>query len=722
MELRDSCFTRPGQVPVGVVDMRSQPAADQVLSKARELAARPYDLASGPLVRADILLVSDAEALLVFQMHHLVTDGKSSAIIAEQLVEARNAFAAGKEPPAKEPGPQFGDYVAWRTANIGQDENDRLIAFWLEEIADASGDLGALAERPRRQVPTYRGERIRVRISGDICQGLRRIAADANVTLFVTVLAAFEVLIHRLSGQGDFVISTVVDNRPARLREDLVGFLLNTLPIRARLKHDTKFTDYLRFASGRMARVLAHSEVPFDRLVQKAGYRRESLASLKQVMFGFMPKESRGKEWASATFEPFNFDHSRAHFDLSFVLAESAGAIEGHAEFSTDVFDRPAVERIIGRFKALLEDIVADPHRHIGDFKILPDDELALVSGYSVGKVSPYPRDASVPEVFREAASAFPENIAIAHGDEELTLSATRPMVGPPCSQACMPEGVASGDVIAISAERTPALVAGLLAILKTGGVYLAIEPGLPENRVRHILQASGAKLFLAQGEVHPGADGIAALSIPDRFDADLTGGPAPRTRIGPEDIGYICYTSGSTGVPKGALISHRSILRLVKGADYAQLGPDERILQLSSVAFDASTFEIWGALLNGGTLVQPQAGQPTISELANIILEEGITTLWMTAGLFHKVVDLRLDCFRHVRQMLAGGDVLVGRSRPQIPPGASAMQVRQRLRPDGKHDLLDVLYRASCGPAKMAPCRSAVRSPIPPPMFWTKG
>ncbi len=650
-------FHPPGQLPVGLVDMRSQSAADQ-LSKARELAGRPYDLEYGPLVRADIILTIDNEALLVFQMHHLVTDGRSSAIIAEQLVEAWTAFAAGKELPANEPGPQFGDYVAWRTANIAQDEKDRLIAFWLDEIGNASGDLGALAERPRRQVPTYRGERIRIRISKEVCDGLRRIAAEANVTLFVTALAAFEVLIKRLSGQGDFVISTVVDNRPAKVRELLVGFLLNTIPIRARFGHDTTFIDYLHFASGRMARILAHSEVPFDRLVQKAGYRREGLTSLKQVMFGFMPKESRAKQWDSATFEPFNFDHSRAHFDLSFVLAEAGGEIEGHVEFSTDVFDQPGVERIISRFKTLLGEILADPQRHVDDFQILPDDERALISAYCGGKVSPYPRDASVPEVFKETATAFPDNVAIAHGDEEITYQQLDKW-SDRLATLLHDRGLASGDVVAISAERTPALVAGLLGILKSAGTYLAIEPGLPENRVRHIIHASGARLFLAQGEVHPGAAGVAALSIPAGSDSDLTSGAPPRPPLGSEDIGYICYTSGSTGIPKGALISHRSILRLVKGADYAQLGPDERILQLSSVAFDASTFEIWVALLNGGTLVQPKVGQPTISELANTIMEEGITTLWMTAGLFHKVVDLRLDCFRQVRQVLAGGDVL---------------------------------------------------------------
>ncbi|MCU0789979.1 MAG: amino acid adenylation domain-containing protein, partial [Nitratireductor sp.] len=546
----------------------------------------------------------------------------------------------------------------WRTANLGRDENDRLIDFWLGEVDGTSGDLSVLAEWPRREVPTYRGERIRVRLSGDICDGLRRIAANANVTLFVTILAAFEVLIQRLSGQGDFVISTVVDNRPARLREGLVGFLLNTIPIRARLKHDTRFTDYLQFASERMARVLVHSEVPFDRLVQKAGYRRENLASLKQVMFGFMPKESRGRQWPSATFEPLNFDHGRAHFDLSFVLAEAGGQIEGHVEFSTDVFDRPAVQRIIRRFTTLLEDIVADPDRRVDQFNVLPDEERALVSAWSVGKAVPYPRDANVPAVFRETANEYTENTAIAYGETEITYWQLDQW-SDRLANMLRAKGMASGDVVAISAERKPALAAGLLAILKAGAAYLAVEPGMPENRVRHIIEASGARLMLAQGEAHPGAAGIPSLPIPESFDSGPAGGSAPQAEIRPEGIAYICYTSGSTGNPKGALISHRSILRLVKGADYARLGPDERTLQLSSVAFDASTFEIWGALLNGSTLVQPQVGQPTISELANTIMEEGITTLWMTAGLFHKVVDMRLDCFRHVRQMLAGGDVL---------------------------------------------------------------
>ncbi len=656
-------FRPPGAADIAVTDLRaavSEGHEARMFAKAREAAARPYDLAHGPLARAQVFL-GDDETMLVFQTHHIIGDAITSGILARELSAAYAAFAVGGAPELPSIEADFGDYVAWQAERLDAAEMERLLDFWVKEIGAADTELLLPKDRPRPDVLTHRGERLPIVASGEVTAGLRKIAARNGASLFATTLAIFEIFLHRLTGQTDFLVAISADIRPPALRNQLVGFFVNTLAHRARLDASTRLDDHIRAANERLGRVLKHAEVPFDALVRRMrSQRRDSTPPLVQAMFGFMPTDARTRRFGQAKAELFNFDHDRTRFDLSFMFEETEGALVGFVEYSTDIFERVGIERMIGRFETLLEDIVADPERSAGAFNILPSDERRTIARFSVGPKVPYPSAASIAGVFAETARAFADRTAVICGGREVSYAALDDW-SDRLAQRLRADGVGRETVVAITAERTPALIAGLLGILKAGGAYLAIEPSLPDARRAHILADSGARLLLVQkaSDIRGAELACPVLTLGEGDAYDAPSDVPDRVVVGGGDLAYVCYTSGSTGAPKGVAVEHRGVLRLVKGQAYVDLAPGERMLQFSSASFDASTFEIWGALLNGGTLVQPEARLPSISELAELIIERRITTVWLTAGLFRQMVDLRPDCFRNVRQALAGGDVL---------------------------------------------------------------
>jgi aspartate racemase len=350
-----------------------------------------------------------------------------------------------------------------------------------------------------------------------------------------------------------------------------------------------------------------------------------------------------------------------SRFDLSVMMSEDEGEIEGSVEYRTDLFDRETIVRFFEMFQRLLEQIVEAPDRRIADFQLVSDEEMATLLGDWSGTATPYPSGRNISQLFRNMAAQRPDGLALVNGEQRITYGDLEGWSNR-LAHRLIAVGVRPGAVVAISAERRPALIAGLLAILKAGGAYLALDGSLPVHRIRLMLEDAGVSVCLVQG----GSSLATALeegSVVELAEdgANLEDPPNPPDvgPIPPDGLAYISYTSGSTGQPKGVCVPHRAVVRLVKNTDYAHFGLDERFLQLANVAFDASTFEIWGCLLNGGTLVQAPIATPTLSELATVIEDAKITTLWLTAGLFHQMVDHELTCFRNVRQVLAGGDVL---------------------------------------------------------------
>jgi amino acid adenylation domain-containing protein len=311
--------------------------------------------------------------------------------------------------------------------------------------------------------------------------------------------------------------------------------------------------------------------------------------------------------------------------------------------------------RHLDRYATLLGAALADPGRAVGDLPVIPEAEMARIRALGSGIAARYPSDTSIAEVFAEVARDHATSTAVVQGTRRVTyaaLDAWSDAIAAMLSE----RGVGPEEVVALSGERMPEVIAGLIGILKAGAAYLVLDAAQPPARLAHMAGDAGARfLLLQEGSRVDVPDGVEALSIPGP-DAVAAPGPCP---AGPRNLAYLCYTSGSTGLPKAVEVEQRSVLRLVRGADYCDLGSDERIMLTSSLGFDVSTFEVWGAILNGGAVVLPEAAIPSLSDYARTIEEHGVTTAWFSAGLFRHMVDARPDAVARVRQVLAGGDVV---------------------------------------------------------------
>lgn len=648
-----------------VIDLRDFPRDERDSALARhvsEQGKKPFDLENGPLIRCQLVQLSDTDSVLILPRHHIISDGSSNHILYQEIVEFYRAFSDGTQPALKPLNIQFGDFALWQRERLSGDRLNDLLRYWRSHLEGAPVVISLPTDRPRPQVQSYRGARIQFEIPKAEIESIRAVGADRGASLYNTMLAIFDVLLYRLTGQQNFIVGTAMDGRVSRQAEALMGFFVNTLPLHCQIDGDTSFPEHLTRVCDAMAQAREHADMPFDRIVEELNPPRDTgCAPLVQTVFTFQPKESQRVELPGLCFEPISSDQNVARFDLSFIMSEEKTGLGGFIEYSSDLFDEETILRFVEIFRVLLTEIADDPERKVSAYPLLSAKAYDTIVKSWAGSNTPYPSEATVPQLFSETVSQYPGAVAVVSGDRHVTYrtlddwsSALAVRLRPHCTK--------TESVIAISAERSPLLIAGLLAILKAGGTYLALDPSLPMERIRFMLKDANASVCLVQeGSSLPTAQlGVEVM----RLDGDQSGVAGTfddpvDCEIRSDNLAYITYTSGSTGQPKGVCIPHRGVARLVKDTDYAHFGPDEVFLQVAPVAFDASTFEIWGCLLNGGTLVQAPADMPSLSELARIIESNKISTVWLTSGLFHQMVDHELDCFRQVRQVLTGGDVV---------------------------------------------------------------
>ncbi|HEX4966051.1 MAG TPA: amino acid adenylation domain-containing protein [Thermoanaerobaculia bacterium] len=662
---------RPFHLPL--VDLRALPTGERGAEVERLRLVegqRRFELVRDTMLRATALRLGECEHLLLQTEHHLAHDGWAQGVLLRDLLELYRALGAGR-PPVLPPLPvQYADFAAWQREWLTGELLDGQLAFWRRQLAGAPAVLPLPTDRPRPPVQTSRGAERIFAVPADLAESLRALARHEGVTLFMATLAVFDVLLHRYSGETDLVVGSGVANRRRPETEGMIGMIVNTLVLRADLSGRPAFRELL----GRVRRVCldayAHQDLPFDKLVEALRPKRSlSHAPIFQVLFAFNDAPTPELEVAGLRIEEVHSHNRSAKFDLLLVASPQAEQRSGLGlrsrtaafnlalEYNVDLFERPTVERLLSHYASLLRAAVDDPSRRIAELSLLaPAERHQLLAEWS-GVRAPYPADLCIHEVFTAAAARTPQAVALVCGAErtsygELEQQASR--LGRRLQRA----GVGPEAVVAIFAERSPALVMGMLAVLKAGGAYMVLDPADPLERLRRLLDDARVRMILADERLASRLPEHGAEVVP-LSPAGSAGEEPPAQLTSPENLAYVIYTSGSTGRPKGVSVPHRGVIRLVCAGGFARLGPQEVFLQLSPASFDACVLEIWGCLLNGGRLVVPPAGPPTLERLGEMLRDHGVTTLWLTAGLFHLMVDERLDDLRGVRQLLAGGDAL---------------------------------------------------------------
>ncbi|HST62930.1 MAG TPA: amino acid adenylation domain-containing protein [Longimicrobium sp.] len=629
--------------------------------RAEAEASRPFDLAAGPPFRVALLRVRNGEHLLVLTMHHVVGDGWSTGVLLRELAALYGAFRDGLGSPLAAPAVRYADYAAWQRTRLRGEGVERQLAYWRERLAGAPELLALPADHPRPAVQTYRGGRARLELSAELAARLRALARE-GASLYMVLLGAFQVLLARSGAGPDVVVGSPVSGRTHRDTEEVVGFFANTLVLRTDLSGDPDFGTVLRRVRAAALGALEHQDVPFERLVEALRPGRSlGYSPLVQVLFA-LQENDRAPALPGLRVEEVEVDLGTARTDLVLQVVPRGGALRCEAEFSLDLFEPATVQRMLRRLERVLEQVAEDAGTRISRIALLDEAERRQVIDAWNRTVVDYPRDRSIAALFAERAAAAPDALAVVAGGESVTYGVLDARASR-LARHLARHGVAAETRVGICLERGVETIVALLAVLKAGGAYVPLDPAYPPERLGWMLADSGAAVLVTRDALRhalPADVGVAVVSLDGAGEAIAAESGAPFDAGAPANgLAYVMYTSGSTGTPKGVGVEHRAAVRLVRGARYVRLGPDEVMLQAAPVSFDASTLEIWGPLLNGGRMVVVPQAAPTLEELGGAITRHGVTTLWLTAGLFQLMVEERLEDLSGVRQLLAGGDVL---------------------------------------------------------------
>lgn len=634
---------------------------DGARKEAVREAQEPFDLAVGPPWRAKLISCSEREHVFVVIVHHIICDGWSVGILVRDLIAGYEAFLRGGGEPLPELAIQYGDYAIWQREQLAGPGFQRHVELWRQRLDGLTGAVLVPLDRPRPAETTFRGARIFTVLSPQLVDSVRRTAHAEGATLFMALLAAFKVLLSRYSGQNDIILGSPIANRERREFEAVLGFFANTMALRTDLSGDPTFVELLARVRETTLRAYDSQEVPFEKLVEELKPERQlNRNPFFDISFSLQNMPTAAVHVPDLGIDLLRLDNKTSKFDLSVAMVETSRGMLTTVEYSTDLFDSSTAVRLLNNYRTLLEGIIADPQQTISRLPMLTENERnqILVEWNATGVE--YPRDRCIHELFASQAQRDPQAIAAVFGEQEISYGGLELRSGRLASHL-RALGVSSGARVAICLEPSVEMIVGLLAILKAGAAYVPIDPEYPEERIDFILAETEAAVVLTHRRL--------AAHFARIKNVWLDGGWEALERIEevepiclaagkPDDVAYVMFTSGSTGKPKGVCVPHRGVNRLVVNCDYVQLGPDDVVAQVSNCCFDAATFEIWGALLNGSRLVGIERERVLSAEsFSTELARHQVTTLVVTTALFNELAHERAEVFCTLHNVLFGGE-----------------------------------------------------------------
>ncbi len=672
-------------------------------AEARQLAAaearRPFDLARGPLARAQLLRLGPTDHIMLLTLHHIVTDGWSMGVAAEELAVLYESYRTGTPSPLPEPSIQYADYAAWQRDWLRGENLERLLAYWSQQLADLPA-LELPTDRPRPAIRSARGDTQFFTIPPELVASLRALSRNEGATLFMTLLAAFETLLHRYSGQDDFAIGVPVANRNRPEAEGLIGYFVNMLALRADLSDDPTFRTLLGRVRETALGAFEHQELPFDKLVEALQPARDpSRTPLFDVMFVLqnnrMPDVTR-QELTLSHFESGE-GTGTAKFDLTLAVEEFAEETIGSLEYNTDLFDDATIERMLGHFMALLEDVVVHPDRRVSEISLMGDSERVRVleewngmgpgftsaegktvvlavadsppplappsqggefnlfptthfpppweGGARGGGASSAPSAGKTPwpvhRLIESQVKRTPHAVALIHADRQLTYQELNARANQ-LARNLKHLGVGPEVRVGLCIDRSIEMAVGLLAILKADGAYLPLDPSEPKARLAATLKDATVNIVLTRAAL---SDALAELAVElVCIDADWNSFAAENLEgeVSPSNAAYVIYTSGSTGTPRGVVVPHRALVNHnVTAVRLFDLRPSDRVLQFAPLSFDISVEEIFPTWITGATLVlRPDDSVLDPVTFTDWIERERISVLDLPTAYWHAWVD----------------------------------------------------------------------------------
>lgn len=649
----------PFEVALAEVNLSELPA-DQRGEEAERLAdieaERPFVLSECPLFRVQLVMMGDDSHILHFTAHHTVFDGWSLQVFIDELAAIYAALVEGRECPLDPPALQYGDYSVWQKEHLSCAAMKEQVGFWTRKLADMS-ELELATDHPRPAVKKWGGEVATERLPASVSNRIRGLAAEHGCTPYHLLLTVFKTLLSSYTGTEDVCVGTPATGRVRPELEPLVGVFINPLVLRTDFSGNPTFVEAMKRVSRTVVESLVNQELPFDMLVKDLNPRRDSGRNpLFQVNFTFEGGFSRGIAMGGLELTPLPSRTSGAIFDLHLFVVEDPEGWTLNCDYSVDLFEHATAERMLRHFRTLLESVIRHPEERLSGHSVLDSGERSQVLDRWAGTAvtSAVPR--SIPDAFADVAGRHPERVALTAGEESRSYGELLNWSNG-IAKLLIERGVRPGDLVAFSLPSSMGAIAAILGILRAGAAYVPLNRTDPESRQASILRDSGSvAVIVSHGARTPAGWTGLTLELPAFENVSDAG--VPPLVVDSESAAYVMFTSGSTGQPKGVKVPHRGVLRLVLGCDFAEITPADVFLQAAPLSFDASVFEIFAPLLNGGRLVLPKTN-PTLDDMADAITRHGVTTMWLTSGLFQVIVEERLDALKGVKQLLVGGDVL---------------------------------------------------------------
>ncbi len=673
-------------VALAIEDLRDYPPEEresEARRRAQAEAETPFDLSGGPLIRLRLLQLARDEHWLLLTLHHIVTDGWSSGVLRREVTALYNAYHRGESSPLPELPVQYADYAVWQREWLQGAVLQPQLQFWREALAELP-ILDLPTDRPRPAVTSYRGGSIEIEVPEALTRSLKELSRREGVTLFMTLLAAYQILLFRHSGQEDIAVGVPTAGRTQSQLEDLIGFFVNTLVLRGDLSGEPSFRAYLAQVRARALDAYAHQDVPFEKLVEELAPKRD-MSRNPLFQASLVLQNTPPGDWQLIGLEVQRVDGIRrgtAKFDLAMGLTESAGKLSGYLEYATDLFDAATIERMVGHWQTLLDGIVADPDCRIGELPLLTAEERRQLRVERDEPATDCPNDRCVHELFEAQAERRPHATALVFDNEHLTYGELNARANQ-LAHHLRSLGVGPDVLVGLCVERGPDLVVGLLGILKADGAYVPLDPDLPRERLAFMLEDTAVPVLVTQQTLLsriPGRTKTVSLDG-DRTALARYPASAPSARANASHLAYVIYTSGSTGKPKGVMVTHGNVARLFS-ATWHWFEFDEKDVWtcFHSCAFDFSVWEIWGALAHGGILVMvPYIVSRDPNAFHALLRREHVTVLNQTPSAFRQLaaVDARAGNTPDLalRLVIFGGEALEMRSlRPWLDRHGDAM------------------------------------------------
>jgi amino acid adenylation domain-containing protein len=636
----------PAAFRLHVEDLLMQPEADRETEVERHVAAeavRPFELATGPLFRASLVRVRPDDHVVLLTMHHIVSDGWSIGLLVREVAELYDAFSHGRPSPLAELAIQYADFAVWQRSWLRGAVLESQLGYWTHRLGGAPATLDLPTDLSRPPVQTHRGALRVLELSRDLSDALANLARREGATLFMTLLAAFDVLLHRLSGATDIVVGTPIANRNRSEIEGLIGFFVNTLVLRTDLSGDPTFRKVLARVREAALGAYAHQDLPFERLVEAVPSKRDlSRAPLFQVMFDLHNEPMPVPSLSGLTVTVQTEHTGTAKFDLTLTLTESPEGLVGSLEYATDLFLPATIERMARQLETLLGGIVADADCRISELPLMSGAERLSTVEMARGPRLERGDLGDIGDLLAKRVAGAPDAPAVTCG--EVTLSyrelARRTQN---LASTLRDRGVGIESRVAVGAERSIEAIVAMLAVLEAGGAYVPFDPAYPEERSASTLRDARPSVVIARSGV---AGRLGASEVPViLLDGEVSVPRSGEERFAPsrpiDRAAYVLYTSGSMGTPKGVVVSHRNLVEstLARMAYYRE--PVERFLMVPSFAFDSSVAGLFWTLCSGGTLnVLPEGAHREPRRLVEAIASGAITHVLLLPSLYARVLE----------------------------------------------------------------------------------